>query len=85
MERFEISKRYTQIMKIVSIQLLPQSVKRFRLLSGFSEGTGELKEELVRLAVRHGIKIGTVSGSHVLNRYGGVGCLLRYLWPEHYT
>ncbi len=46
---------------------------------------GELKEELVKLAVRHGIKIETVSGSHTLNRYGGVGCLLRYLLPEHYT
>ncbi len=46
---------------------------------------GELKEELVKLAVRHGIKIETVSGSHVLNQYGGVGCLLRYLLPDHYT
>jgi len=46
---------------------------------------GELKEELVKLAVRHGIKIETVSGSHILNQYGGVGCLLRYLLPEHYT
>ena len=46
---------------------------------------GELKEELVKLAVRHGIKIETVSGSHTLNQYGGVGCLLRYLLPEHYT
>jgi ribosomal protein L7Ae-like RNA K-turn-binding protein len=46
---------------------------------------GELKEELVRLAVRHGIKIETVSGSHTLNQHGGVGCLLRYLLPEHYT
>ena len=46
---------------------------------------GELKEELVKLAVLHGIKIETVSGSHTLNRYGGVGCLLRYLLPEHYT
>lgn len=46
---------------------------------------GELKEELVKLAVRHGIKMETVSGSHTLNQYGGVGCLLRYLLPEHYT
>ncbi|MBL0712923.1 MAG: hypothetical protein JJV98_04415 [Desulfosarcina sp.] len=46
---------------------------------------GELKEELVKLAVRYGIKIETVSGSQALNRYGGVGCLLRYLLPEHYT
>ncbi len=46
---------------------------------------GEIKEKLVKLAVRHGIKIETVSGSHVLNQYGGVGCLLRYLLPEHYT
>ena len=46
---------------------------------------GELKEELVKLAVRHSIKIETVSGSHILNQYGGVGCLLRYLLPEHYT
>ncbi len=46
---------------------------------------GELKEELVKLAIRHGIKLETVSGSHTLNRYGGVGCLLRYLLPEHYT
>ena len=38
---------------------------------------GEQKEELVKLVVRHGIKIETVSGSHVLNQYGGVGCLLR--------
>ena len=46
---------------------------------------GELKEELVKLAIRHGNKIETVSGSHSLNQYGGVGCLLRYLLPEHYT
>ena len=46
---------------------------------------GELKEKLVKLAVRNGIKIETVSGSHVLNQYGGVGCLLRYLLPDHYT
>ena len=46
---------------------------------------GELKEALVKLAVRHGIKIETVSGSNTLNQYGGVGCLLRYLLPEHYT
>ena len=46
---------------------------------------GELKEELVKLAIRHGIKIETVSGSHTLNQHGGVGCLLRYLLPEHYS
>jgi len=45
---------------------------------------GELKEKLVKLAVRYGIKIETVSDSHILNQYGGVGCLLRYLLPEHY-
>jgi hypothetical protein len=46
---------------------------------------GELKEELVKLSIRYGIKIETVSDSHTLNQYGGVGCLLRYLLPEHYT
>ena len=45
----------------------------------------ELKEKRLKLAVRNGIKIETVSGSHVLNQYGGVGCLLRYLLPNHYT
>ena len=46
---------------------------------------GELKDALVKLAVLHGIKIETVSGSQILKKYGGAGCLLRYLLPEHYT
>ena len=46
---------------------------------------GELKEEMVKLAVSIGSRIETVSDSYTLMRYGGVGCLLRYLTPEQYT
>jgi len=43
---------------------------------------GEQKEDLVKLAVRHGCKIETVGDSYTLNQYGGVGCLLRYRLPD---
>ena len=46
---------------------------------------GELKEELVRLAVRNGCRIETVGDSYTLIHYVGVGCLLRYLLPEQYV
>jgi hypothetical protein len=39
---------------------------------------GGQKEEMVKLAVRHGCKIETVEDNYTLNQYGGVGCLLRY-------
>ncbi len=39
---------------------------------------GGQKEDLVKLAVRHGCKIETVVDNYALNQYGGVGCLLRY-------
>jgi len=39
---------------------------------------GVQKEDMVRLAVRHGCKIETVANNYTLNQYGGVGCLLRY-------
>jgi hypothetical protein len=38
----------------------------------------EGREELVRLATETKIQIETVSGSDILQRLGGVGCLLRY-------
>ena len=37
-----------------------------------------LKEEMVRLAEKHGCKVEIVSHSDVLMMLGGVGCLLRY-------
>ena len=44
----------------------------------------DTKEELVRLAELTGCKVETVSHSDVLIRFGGVGCLLRYVPPEYY-
>jgi len=38
----------------------------------------ETREDLIRLAGASGAKIETVKGSRVLQRLGGVGCLLRY-------
>ncbi len=38
----------------------------------------EVREELVRLAIRSGVPIETVKGSETLGRLAGVGCLLRY-------
>ena len=68
----------------IIIDIIPEIRPKISILAKeFFEG--ELKKELVKLAVRSGIKIETVSGSHTLNQYGGAGCLLRYLWPAHYT
>jgi hypothetical protein len=44
--------------------------------SGFREFNP--KEEMVRLAQRHGCKVEVVAGSESLVALGGVGCLLRY-------
>lgn len=42
---------------------------------------GEDREKLVRLAARHDTRIETVGDNDLLERNGGVGCLLRYLPP----
>jgi len=39
------------------------------------------KEEMVRIAERSGCRIEIVNQSEVLTRFGGVGCLLRYITP----
>ncbi len=39
----------------------------------------EIREELVRLAIKAGVEIETVGGSETLKRFSGVGCLLRFL------
>ena len=39
------------------------------------------KEEMVRMAERTGCRIEIVNQSDVLTRFGGVGCLLRYITP----
>ena len=44
----------------------------------------DMKEELVRLGELTGCKVETVKHSDVLMRFGGVGCLLRYVAPEDY-
>jgi len=43
---------------------------------------GEMREHLIRLAVRAGIEIETVKDSGCLRQLSGVGCLLRYQ-PDH--
>ena len=40
------------------------------------------KEEMVRIAERSGCRIEIVNQSEVLTRFGGVGCLLRYITPD---
>ncbi len=42
------------------------------------------REKLVKLAVNNNSAIETVKDSYILNQYGGVGCLLRYLRPDQY-
>lgn len=44
----------------------------------------ELREELVRLAVGGGVTVETVNRNETLQRFGGAGCLLRYLPPEEW-
>ncbi len=41
-----------------------------------------VREELTRLAVRSGVEIETVEDCPILQNFGGIGCLLRYLLPE---
>jgi protein required for attachment to host cells len=41
-----------------------------------------IKEEMVRMAERCGCRIEIVNQSEVLTRFGGVGCLLRYISPR---
>ena len=41
-----------------------------------------IKEEMVRMAERSGCRIEIVNQSEVLTRFGGVGCLLRYISPR---
>lgn len=43
-----------------------------------------LRDEMVRLAERQGGRVEVVAGSEVLQKLGGVGCLLRYAAPEQY-
>lgn len=40
------------------------------------------QEELTKLAVRTGVDVETVSDSAILEQFGGVGCLLRYMLPD---
>jgi len=40
-----------------------------------------MKEEMVRMAERGGCRIEIVNQSDLLTRFGGVGCLLRYIIP----
>lgn len=42
----------------------------------------EIREELSKLAVKSGVEIETVADCAILEEYGGVGCLLRFLLPE---
>jgi len=42
----------------------------------------EAQEELTRLAILSGVEIETVSDCDLLKSYGGVGCLLRYSYPD---
>jgi len=44
----------------------------------------DVKEEMVRIAERTGCGVEVVNHSDSLLRLGGVGCLLRYLAPDHY-
>jgi len=41
-----------------------------------------IKEEMVRMAERSGCRIEILNQSEVLTRFGGVGCLLRYISPR---
>ena len=41
-----------------------------------------VKEEMVRMAEQSGCRIEIVNQSEVLTRFGGVGCLLRYVSPR---
>jgi len=41
-----------------------------------------IKEEMVRMAKRSGCRIEILNQSEVLTRFGGVGCLLRYVTPD---
>ncbi len=41
-----------------------------------------MKEEMVRTAERSGCRIEIVNQREVLTRFGGVGCLLRYITPD---
>ena len=43
-----------------------------------------VKEEMVRMAVRTGSKVEVVNHSDSLMGLGGIGCLLRFLGPERY-
>jgi rubrerythrin len=44
----------------------------------------DVKEAMVRIAERTGCGVEVVNHSDALMRFGGVGCLLRYLAPEQY-
>ncbi len=41
-----------------------------------------MREEMVRLAIQYGVRVEVVPDHDVLIRFGGVGGLLRYRWPE---
>ena len=42
------------------------------------------REKMVKLAVKEDTTVETVNDSFILNRYSGVGCMLRYLRPDQY-